>query len=327
MPSLGQLFKKYTGSIRSFKLVYVINNLLNKKKLKHNKALYQKYGVNQSIYSSIDSSTFSVPNNDIPWIDKPDALDKIMEHPEFSSFDEPTQKQIIHFVHNGYMVLKGFYSQEEVDALNNEVDNLLKSDKTDFNYTGRKIPDAHKISEVIDKNYFRNKKKIKLLEFLLGRPVIPFQTLNFIEGSEQRPHSDSIHMTTEPKGYMIATWAALEKCHEGNGPLVYYPGSHRLPYVTTEDYDSGKSKWVIGNSSNKKYEEKIAELIQEQNLEKKYNYCEAGDLFIWHANLLHGGSPITQKGTTRRSMVAHYYGEGVICYHEISQRPALIDPT
>jgi len=47
-------------------------------------------------------------------------------------------------------------------------------------------------------------------------------------------------------------------------------------------------------------------------------------VLIWHANLLHGGSPILRPGATRRSMVCHYFAEGVICYHEMSQRPALV---
>jgi hypothetical protein len=34
--------------------------------------------------------------------------------------------------------------------------------------------------------------------------------------------------------------------------------------------------------------------------------------------------PVKQEGSTRKSMVAHYFAEGVICYHEISQRPALV---
>ncbi len=34
-----------------------------------------------------------------------------------------------------------------------------------------------------------------------------------------------------------------------------------------------------------------------------------GDVFIWSAYLLHGGSPIADPGRTRRSVVFHYYSE------------------
>ena len=32
-------------------------------------------------------------------------------------------------------------------------------------------------------------------------------------------------------------WVALEDIDEGSGPVFYLPGSHRLPYVMTEDLD------------------------------------------------------------------------------------------
>ena len=160
----------------------------------------------------------------------------------------------------------------------------------------------------------------------MGKKVLPFHTIHFIEGSEQKAHSDSIHMTTEPEGYLTAAWVALEDTHAGNGPLFYYPGSHRLPYVMTTDYDSGNTALTIGKNIYKKYEDKMQEVIESNNLKKEHFFAKKGDVLIWHANLLHGGEAITQQGTTRKSMVAHYFCEGVICYHEISQRPALIDP-
>jgi ectoine hydroxylase-related dioxygenase (phytanoyl-CoA dioxygenase family) len=76
--------------------------------------------------------------------------------------------------------------------------------------------------------------------------------------------------------------------------------------------------------SNRKYEDKIEEIIAEKGLEKRIFEAKRGDVLIWHANLLHGGSPIAREGLTRRSMVCHYFVEGVICYHEMTQRPALM---
>jgi ectoine hydroxylase-related dioxygenase (phytanoyl-CoA dioxygenase family) len=34
--------------------------------------------------------------------------------------------------------------------------------------------------------------------------------------------------------------------------------------------------------------------------------CRRGDAFIWHAGLVHGGTPIEDAGRTRRSFVVHY---------------------
>jgi len=323
MPALNRIFSKYTGQLRSLRIVYYINNLLNARKLRHNERLYKKYGLEKSIFGSISSRDFQADAEDTPWLDKPDAKEKLVAHPDFKNFDADTQQQLIQWIDRGYLVLKGFYAENEVDELNGEVNRLLKEQKTAFNYTGRKVMDAHQLSGVIDK-YFRYERMLNVMNFIMGKKVHPFQTINFIRGSEQRAHSDSIHMTSEPKGYMIASWTALENCHEENGLLFYYPSSHKLPYVMTDDFETGHSRWRLGKNANKRYEDKIEEVIEKYDLKKEYFHAEKGDVLLWHANLIHGGSPIKQVGSTRQSMVCHYFCEDVICYHEISQRPAML---
>ncbi len=325
MISLRDIFKKQTGFLRGLKASYIINNLLNASKLQHNKPLYQKHGLHKSIFSPIGSHDFKKHSDSIPWLDRPGAGHALEEHPDFQQFSSEIKAQIRQFVDKGFMILKGFYSSDEADKAVAEIDRLLNEHKTDFNYTGRKVMDAYRFSDILDKGFFKNQRILSLLNFTMGKKVIPFQTINFRVGSEQRAHSDHIHMTTEPLGYLIATWTALEDCHEGNGPLFYYPGSHRLPYITCQDYESGNTAWTIGEESYRRYEDRIEKLIVENRLRKEHFYAKKGDVLIWHANLLHGGSAITQPGTTRKSMVCHYYCEGVICYHEISQRPALIE--
>ena len=43
-----------------------------------------------------------------------------------------------------------------------------------------------------------------------------------------------------------------------------------------------------------------------EELEVQRFTCRRGDVFIWHAGLLHGGSPIDDAQQTRRSFVVHY---------------------
>ncbi len=321
---LQRFFQKYTGFLRSLKLAYVINNLLNFRRLLPNRALYRRYGLRKSVFSPLGSADFPEHHPDIPWIDRPDAAERLEKHPAFKDMNPRLQDKLRHFLADGFMILEGFFGTADTDALNAEVDRLLKAGKAGFNYTGRKIFNIHEQSGLANDRFFRHPDLLELLSFLLGKTVIPFQSLSFVQGSEQRAHSDSIHMTTEPPGYLIATWTALEDCTEDGGPLFYYPGSHRLPYVMTPDYDSGNTRFAIGNNSNRRYEDKIESLIKENGLEKKLFLARRGDVLIWHANLLHGGSAIRRPGATRRSIVCHYYAGGVICYHEMSQRPALI---
>jgi ectoine hydroxylase-related dioxygenase (phytanoyl-CoA dioxygenase family) len=322
---LSRIFQKYTGFLRDFKAVYVINNLFHARFLKRNRALYRRYGLHKSIFNPIGSADFKGSHHaDIPWIDQPGALEAVTNHPQFLSFEPDIQENIRHFISDGYMVLKDFFREEETRALNEEVVTALQTGKAGYNYTGKKVFNLFETSRLADEKFFRNPEILRILSFLLGKTVIPFQSMNFTQGSEQRAHSDSIHMATEPPGYLIAIWIALQDCTPDNGPLFYYPGSHRLPYITTTDYPSGNTFFTIGTTSNRRYEDKIEDVIQANNLTKQLFLAKRGDVLIWHANLLHGGSPINYPGATRHSMVCHYFAEEVICYHEISQRPAII---
>lgn len=321
---LQRLFQKYTGFLRSLKAVYVLNNILNFKYLRRNRALYRHFGLHQSVFAPIGSADFVQHHPDIPWLDRPDALERLEEHADFRKMDAAMQAQVRRFVRDGYLILEQFYGPSDTEALNAEVDRLLGAGKAGFNYTGRKIFNLHEQSGLANDHFFRNQRLLDLLSFLLGKPVVPFQSLSFVQGSEQRAHSDSIHMTTEPPGYLIATWTALEDCTEDGGPLFYYPGSHRLPYIMTPDYDSGNTRFTIGGNSNRRYEDRMEALIREHQMKKKLLLARRGDVLIWHANLLHGGSAIARPGATRRSIVCHYFAEGVLCYHEMSQRPAII---
>ena len=62
----------------------------------------------------------------------------------------------------------------------------------------------------------------------------------------------------------------------------------------------------------KHYETFIAALVQAQGLERAEMAVRKGSFLIWSSNLLHGGSPIVDRTTTRRSQVTHYFFEGVI---------------
>ena len=79
-----------------------------------------------------------------------------------------------------------------------------------------------------------NPSVLALLARLYGRRAFPFQTLNFPVGTQQHPHTDSVHFSSMPERFMCGVWVALEDIHPDAGPLMYYPGSHRLPVFTNE---------------------------------------------------------------------------------------------
>lgn len=310
--------------LRSLKVTYSAYNFLHSSGLEHNRGPYKDAGMKKFLFQSISSKDFShLPPGDIPWVDKHLSEVEIVAKIEASGFDEKVKEKIRGFERDGFMILEGALDSATVDSVNEEIERSLKEGKMQFTL-GNKIMFANKASELI--RAITVKKEItSILDFLLGKKVTPFQTINFITGSQQLAHSDSIHMTTYPLGYLIAIWVALEDVTEDSGPLSYYPGSHKLPYVLNDGYERGGNVFTVGADSNYlKYEEKIGQIVKGKKLPKKIFTAKKGDVLVWHANLIHGGEKITRPGATRKSMVVHYFADGVIKYHEITERPALL---
>lgn len=293
-------YDKYTGLLRRMKAVYLLHNLRNLNYLSHNRKLYKKFGLKRPVWFSLSSKHF----NNLP-----------QEVTPYVSANADWER-------DGYIKLDAFFDSDFVHKINSDVANGLASKSIDFNFTGKKILFAYEkipvLKEIINHPQIRT-----ILEELCGSEILPFQSINFQYGSEQKAHSDSVHMATYPEGGLIAIWVALDDIEADNGPLFYYPGSHKLPYAHNADMNNSTGP-LLSPNPNANYETYQEQLIQENNLEKVVLSAKKGDVFIWHANLLHGGMPHTNTTKTRRSMVVHYFMKDRICYHELSQRPAVV---
>lgn len=148
---------------------------------------------------------------------------------------------------------------------------------------------------------------LALLAALYGRRPVPFQTLNFVAGTEQRPHSDTIHFNSLTAKWMCGVWVALEDVGDDQGPLVYYEGSHRLP-----EYDYRDLGLAALDNPYRLYEEAMAGFAAAFP-ERRFT-ARRGSFLVWASNLIHGGSPVLRAGSTRRSQVTHYFFEDVIPY-------------
>ena len=174
-------------------------------------------------------------------------------------------------------------------------------------YSGQRIQDAWWISSNVRELALSPLVRALLAE-LYGRTPLPFQTLNFLTGTQQSVHSDTIHFNSMPAGFMCGVWVALEDVDMDNGPLVYYPGSHFLPEITLEDMPAD------GERDYARYERYIAELIEREGLRPAYGTLKKGQALIWSANLLHGGMPVRDPRRTRHSQVTHFFFEGCRYY-------------
>lgn len=310
---------KLREKLRKYKFTYELYNFFNKKKLDYNTPLYKKIGMKKKYYSCISNHEFKDIDENLL---RSHTVPPIEETEFFKEASAETQESLSNFQQNGYAILPNFFDEEKVEFINSTIDDLVSNGRIKFGYQKKLMDVIRMVPEV--KALGEDEKLLKLLSSLLNGNAKLFQSINFLYGSQQKTHSDSIHMTTFPLGGLLGFWVALEDIYLDNGPLHYYPGSHNLPYYLNEDYDNIGTKYKIGNKLYTEYEDMIAEKLSKNIFEKKIFLAKKGDVLIWHANLFHGGEPHKNPEKTRKSMVLHYYNTDCICYHEISQRPALM---
>ena len=303
---------------RKSKFLYELYNFFQYPKLKRNMPLYKELGLKKKYYSSISDRDFK--DSDSSFF-KPSQQEVDSINAEFEKLPQSLKEQVSSFSNNGYAIIKSFFSEAHVDEINDEVDRMLKSGEASFRYQNKIMFAIHK-SDLI-KNMGADKDLLTVLNHLQKENTTLFQSINFKTGSNQRTHSDAIHMSTFPRGKMIAVWVALEDMSTENGPLHYYPGSHKLPYVMNDDFGNVGDRFWLGPKDYSDYEDKIQEIIDKRGLEKKVFVASKGDVLIWHANILHGGERVKDPESTRKSVVFHYYADKCIAFHEITERPTL----
>lgn len=306
--------------IRKFKPSYELYNIFKRNELAHNLSKYQKYGISKKYYSSVSSSDFQGLPSPMNIHDELNSRDTLPKQKEFQGLSPQRQAELCSWSDDGYVILKQFFSPERVKQINEEVSLLDKTKRA--RWVGNKMMFAIHYSDLI-LHAGADPQLMKIINLLMGKKMDLFQSINFLTGSEQRTHSDSFHMSTFPYGNIIAAWIALEKTTADNGPLHYYVGSHKLPYIVNKDFGNAGSSLFLGNKTYSDYEDKIATVLSGHTFERKTLFAEPGDVLLWHSNLLHGGEPHHDKNLTRKSLVTHYYAEDAICYHEVSQRPTL----
>lgn len=262
-----------------------------------------------------------------PWLDRPDALETIERRLERREIT-PKQAEICRtWTRNGYYVARGAIDPDTIDAAwaayeaaITRGDLTLAPEKAadDDPHPGRYLNPHLKVEDL--DHLLKHPVLVNFSSMVLGRPAIPFQTIASHKGSQQSEHSDSIHMTTYPLGYLAACWVAMEDIHADSGPLVYYPGSHRLPYLFSRDVGISTEEFREQGYTayRERYEPAIQREIAEHAIPPQHFTAKKGDVLFWHANLLHGGSARSDMRHSRKALVHHYFAEGCVCYHDLS---------
>ena len=228
---------------------------------------------------------------------------------------------------DGFLILRDFYSKKTIDDINALVESLWENRKSlGAQYVIDVFLDSEQQQRLYlsdaptsarDKPYKLNDlflSEAQIRELVVGEKLAPIlkellqgfpmvcNTLNFEFGSEQDFHFDTFYMPSPTPNKMVASWIALEQATPENGPLNYYPGSHKIP-----PYLFSNGSTIAIDKEMPAFHDYIYAELDKRNLKPQTLLADKGDLLIWHSQLFHGGSAILDKSQTRKSLVTHYF--------------------
>jgi phytanoyl-CoA hydroxylase len=217
---------------------------------------------------------------------------------QFTQADKET------FDRDGYVVLKNFFTQEEVDLIygTSMQDNVISQKSFDFNDSKgmrTKLALWYTPQDDVYGMYSRCERMVNAVEMILGG---------------QAAHYHSKLMQKEPKvggawewhqdyGYwynngflfpdMVSVMLALTTANKENGCLQVIKGSHRMGRI-----EHGMAGQQVGASM-----EKVEEALK--RMELVYVELEPGDTLFFHCNILHR-SEANLSERSRWSLISAY---------------------
>ena len=261
----------------------------------------------------------------LPWLDRIyaeiDAYVKRLGSAAPAAYD--LRQHLIRWMRFGYTTFPGLISPELVDAYRADLDDLIHRrrggdtlvqvegigtrsirdlDEKDLGIDHLRIQDFHNES-VAAKQIALHPQIVSFLSHVLRDQVVMMQSLTFLKGSEQHAHQDFAFVVAGIPSHLAATWVALEDIDPAAGPLGYYPGSHSVP-----KFDWGNGLYLSASSTRDDLEfaRHLEEQCKKAELELEVFAPRKGDVFFWHAALVHRGTPTSNRSLTRASLVSHY---------------------
>lgn len=262
------------------------------------------------------------------WLDSADFREQLELRASSGTIAEELRSQLEQFERDGYIVLEGAASNEDLDRFESSISKAFReghehliaqqpgslvpmrvSDETPRD--GTRIVDSFAVIPAA-LELFCSPRLVRFLRAVLGEKPMLFQSLSFDKGSEQGLHQDTAYVVVDHPLELAACWIALEDVQPGSGELQYLVGSHRLPDF---DFGGNKKHWNSEQDGNAIHEEWARWLVSEgqrRGLALKKFMAKRGDILVWHADLAHGGSPIADRDLTRKSLVGHFCPTSVL---------------
>lgn len=258
------------------------------------------------------------------WTDRIDASEEIERRYLDGLIDFDEHYLLQHWLKDGYVILEGAVDHRLCDELAEELAAIFRNGSTVALYqppdapagTGSTVPvglPPERMRLVDLYGVSSNAARIlmapaieKFLKLVFERAPLCFQGLTFECGSGQGLHQDTAYVVVDKPLELAASWIALEDIQPGSGELMYVAGSHNLPDWKFGGDSKHWDQLVHGDDEHDEWAKWLIRASEERRLEKRLFRPSKGDVLIWSADLVHGGSPVSDHSLSRRSIVGHY---------------------
>ncbi|MGV3618242.1 MAG: phytanoyl-CoA dioxygenase family protein [Fimbriimonas sp.] len=210
------------------------------------------------------------------------------------------------FQANGYVLIRGLFPADEVQALTDHFMEIRKGttpmddaglDRGDHNDPLKQFPriiHPHRWDETSFR-WMLDPRLRDAMTTILGAEPIAGQTMMYFKppgARGQALHQDQKYLRVNP-GTCVAAWLALDRCDDDNGCLQVVPGTQDLDLVCTTDADTSQSFTSDTTPLPPGYDPIPI-------------HMEAGDVLFFNGSLVHGSGPNRSPDRFRRSLIGHY---------------------
>lgn len=253
-------------------------------------------------------------------------------------------EQYRQFRRDGFLVVRGLLSSEEVLELKHHTEELMAGRLPEQQATAnvqaeRRTVDAQEISELetppehlspeekanyftrihmlhrklaLHERYLLHPGILDVLEALTGPDLMALQSMLFIKGpgkAGQGWHQDSYYLPTFPDS-LCAAWIAIDDVDEYNGAMWFAKGSQHEPvYPPKADYGYGNRGFedtqAVGGVSNPDDAQNDLARIAEP-YDQILIGARAGDVVFFGGHVLHRSKRNITTDRFRRAFVCHY---------------------
>jgi ectoine hydroxylase-related dioxygenase (phytanoyl-CoA dioxygenase family) len=210
------------------------------------------------------------------------------------------------FDENGYVLVKGLFSPDEVEFYRNHYTRMRLEENARMDRRVANPTDGDPLlqwprlmmmhrHDAISRDWLLAPRINECLTGLLGREPYAVQTMLYFKPPHARGqalHQDNYYLRVQP-GTCIAAWMALDRCDEANGCLQVVPGSHTWPILCTVKADTEQSFTDV--TVPVPAEHPAVSVIM-----------DPGDVLFFNGQIVHGSLPNTTADRFRRSLIAHY---------------------